>query len=132
MHDGRRRVWSRPRRCGWPDRTGRSWQVGELSQQSSFTSRVLTLPGRPSAHAWPPGRAHITCCRAPRMPPASSCCLPTLSTFTAKRHLRIPKPFGLLLLLEKLPEALFSSKIFWKMDTVAFLFVFDKYCPIMD
>ena len=33
---------------------------------------------------------------------------------------------------EKLPEALFSSKNFWKMDTVALLFVFDKYCPIMD
>jgi hypothetical protein len=29
-------------------------------------------------------------------------------------------------------KALFSSKIFYKMDTVAFSFVFDKYCPIMD
>jgi len=28
--------------------------------------------------------------------------------------------------------ALFSSKIFCKMDTVAFSFVFDKHCPIMD
>ena len=26
---------------------------------------------------------------------------------------------------------LFSSKIFCKIDTVAFSFVFDKYCPIM-
>jgi len=25
-----------------------------------------------------------------------------------------------------------SSKIFYKIDTVALLFVFDKYCPIMD
>ncbi|KAG0527383.1 hypothetical protein BDA96_06G228800 [Sorghum bicolor] len=29
-------------------------------------------------------------------------------------------------------KALFSSKIFCKIDTVAFSFVFDKYCPIMD
>jgi len=28
--------------------------------------------------------------------------------------------------------ALFSSKIFCKMDTVALSFVFDKYCPIID
>ena len=28
--------------------------------------------------------------------------------------------------------ALFSSEIFWEIDTVAFLFVFDKYCPIMN
>jgi len=28
--------------------------------------------------------------------------------------------------------ALFSSKKFCKMVTVAFLFVFDKYCPIID
>ena len=28
--------------------------------------------------------------------------------------------------------ALFSSKIFYKIDTVALSFVFDKYCPIMD
>jgi len=28
--------------------------------------------------------------------------------------------------------ALFSSKIFWEIDAVAFLFVFDKYCPIID
>jgi hypothetical protein len=27
-------------------------------------------------------------------------------------------------------EALFSSKIFCKIDTVAFSFVFDKYCPM--
>jgi hypothetical protein len=27
---------------------------------------------------------------------------------------------------------LFSSKIFYKIDTVALSFVFDKYCPIMD
>jgi len=31
-----------------------------------------------------------------------------------------------------LEYALFSSEIFWKIDTVAFLFVFDKYCPIID
>ena len=29
-------------------------------------------------------------------------------------------------------QALFSYKIFYKIDTVAFSFVFDKYCPIMD
>jgi len=29
-------------------------------------------------------------------------------------------------------KALFSSKIFWKIGTVALSFVFDKYCPIMD
>jgi len=29
-------------------------------------------------------------------------------------------------------RALFSSENFWEMDTVAFSFVFDKYCPIMD
>ena len=29
-------------------------------------------------------------------------------------------------------SALFSSKIFWKIDTVALSFVFDKYCLIMD
>jgi hypothetical protein len=29
-------------------------------------------------------------------------------------------------------KALFSSKIFGKMSTVAISFVFDKYCPIMD
>jgi len=29
-------------------------------------------------------------------------------------------------------RALFSSKIFYKMDTVAFSFVFDKYYSIMD
>jgi len=29
-------------------------------------------------------------------------------------------------------KALFSSKIFYKIDTVAFSFVFDKYCLIMD
>jgi len=29
-------------------------------------------------------------------------------------------------------KALFSSKIFDKMSTVAISFVFDKYCPIMD
>ena len=28
--------------------------------------------------------------------------------------------------------ALFSSKFFCKIDTVAFSFVFDKYCPIID
>ena len=28
--------------------------------------------------------------------------------------------------------ALFTSEKFWKMDTVAFSFVFDKYCPIID
>ena len=28
-------------------------------------------------------------------------------------------------------RALFSFKIFYKIDTVAFSFVFDKYCPIM-
>jgi len=28
--------------------------------------------------------------------------------------------------------ALFSSKIFCKIDTVVFSFVFDKCCPIMD
>jgi len=28
--------------------------------------------------------------------------------------------------------ALFSSKIFWKIDTVALSFVFDKYFQIMD
>ena len=28
--------------------------------------------------------------------------------------------------------ALFSSKIFYKRDTVAFSFTFDKYCPILD
>ena len=30
------------------------------------------------------------------------------------------------------PEALFSCKIFCKIDTVTFSFVFDKYCSIMD
>ena len=30
------------------------------------------------------------------------------------------------------PKALFSSKKFYKIDTVALSFVFDKYCPIMD
>ena len=29
-------------------------------------------------------------------------------------------------------EALFSSKFFWEIDTVALSFVFDKYCPIID
>jgi len=29
-------------------------------------------------------------------------------------------------------KALFSSKKFCKIDTVALSFVFDKYCPIMD
>ena len=29
-------------------------------------------------------------------------------------------------------KALYSSKNFWKIDTVAFSFVFDKYCQIMD
>jgi len=29
-------------------------------------------------------------------------------------------------------QALFSSENFWKIDTVALSFVFDKYCPIMD
>jgi hypothetical protein len=29
-------------------------------------------------------------------------------------------------------KALFSSENLWEMDTVAFSFVFDKYCPIMD
>ena len=29
-------------------------------------------------------------------------------------------------------KALFSSKIFYKIDTVALSFVFDKYYPIMD
>jgi len=28
--------------------------------------------------------------------------------------------------------ALFSFEKFWEMDTVAFSFVFDKYCPIMN
>jgi len=32
----------------------------------------------------------------------------------------------------KFLEALFSSKIFCKIDTVALSFVFDKYSPIMD
>jgi len=29
-------------------------------------------------------------------------------------------------------RAFFSSKKFWQIDTVAFSFVFDKYCSIMD
>ena len=29
-------------------------------------------------------------------------------------------------------KALFSSKKFWEIDTVALSFVFDKYCLIMD
>ena len=33
---------------------------------------------------------------------------------------------------QKSIEALFSFKIFCKIDTVVFSFVFDKYCPIMD
>ena len=28
-------------------------------------------------------------------------------------------------------EALYRSKIFWYFDAVAFLFLFDKHCPIM-
>ena len=30
------------------------------------------------------------------------------------------------------PKALFSSKKFCKLDTVALSFVFDRYCPIME
>jgi len=34
--------------------------------------------------------------------------------------------------ISPLRQALFSFKIFWKIDTIALPFVFDKYCPIMD
>ena len=55
---------------------GRSWQVssGELSPTILFYVARVDLPGRPSAHGWPPGRAHATAARA-------SSSLPTLSTF---------------------------------------------------
>jgi len=36
------------------------------------------------------------------------------------------------LLVAEEAKALFSSEKFWKMDTVAFSFVFNKYCLIMD
>ena len=51
-------------------------------------------------------------CRRPQAPAAAPFCC---------RH---PRPGR--------PLALFSSKIFCKMDSVAFSFVFNKYCPIMD
>ena len=35
-------------------------------------------------------------------------------------------------LIFRLVKALFSSQNFWEIDTVAFSFVFDKYCPIMN
>ena len=80
------------------------------TEAQAETSRNLTCPRN--------GYQHSSC-------PAAHCLVPTKGTIQALfSSQKILQNFSI--------KALFSSKIFCKIDTVAFSFVFDKYCSIMD
>ena len=63
------------------------------------------------------------------------CFLPSypllVASFYQMRHIYVSSADSTSWLYEAI-MALFSSKIFCKIDTVTFSFVFDKYCPITD
>ena len=121
---GRRHVawagrWSGPnyqRHLAGAGRANRGWPAGGCGRNGSALWPVagVAAGARRSAgdRVLRRPRGHVKCsvCRRARF---------VLHTVLLKSIITVTK-------------ALFSSKIFYKMDTVAFSFVFDKYCPIMD